>query len=66
MQQPKKSGCLGFVASVWRGIDLATRIILNLIVLTVVFTLLALALPARWFFSLRRRLLQAATASPKM
>ncbi len=30
------------------------------------FTLLALALPARWFFFLRRRLLRAATASPKM
>ncbi len=42
MEQPKKSGCLGFLASVWRGIDLATRIILNVIVLMVVFSLLAL------------------------
>ncbi len=41
MEQQKKGGLWGFVASIFRGIDLATRIILNLVVLTVVFTLLA-------------------------
>lgn len=42
MEQQRGGGLRGLLASVWRGIDLATRIIFNVIVLTVVFAFLAL------------------------
>ena len=42
MQPKKKRGLSGLIAAVFRGIDLATRIIVNVVVLTLVFVFLAL------------------------